>query len=260
MVKEPDMLKRRKELGFTLIELLVVIAIIAILAAILFPVFAQARESARKATCQSNLKQIGLAVQQYLQDYDEVFPPANYKVTGPYGANGSVVTTNTVWWALLDPYVKSGVSSTIAQVSANNEGKSIWVCPTFNTSYPTATPAGQPQRSYVCNSRVFFRFGGVDGFGAVPLASIQYPSQLVMVAPGQGNAGAADGGDDRNTAVQFDNYRVATGRHHGGANYLLADGHVKWYRAPNPWNNPDGGQVASQRSRYPYAAAWFRED
>src|SRR5437660_12242245 len=60
--------------GFTLIELLVVIAVIAILAAILFPVFAQARESARKATCQSNLKQIGLAFQLYLQDHDETFP------------------------------------------------------------------------------------------------------------------------------------------------------------------------------------------
>ncbi|HHX40945.1 MAG TPA: DUF1559 domain-containing protein, partial [Armatimonadetes bacterium] len=60
--------------GFTLIELLVVIAIIAILAAILLPVFARARENARKSTCQSNLKQMGLAVMQYVQDYDEVYP------------------------------------------------------------------------------------------------------------------------------------------------------------------------------------------
>src|SRR2546421_127028 len=60
--------------GFTLIELLVVVAVVAILAAILFPVFAQAREQARKTTCQSNLKQIGLAFQLYLQDCDEMFP------------------------------------------------------------------------------------------------------------------------------------------------------------------------------------------
>src|SRR5262249_2138448 len=63
--------------GFTLIELLVVIAIIAILAAILFPVFAQAREAARKATCMSNQKQLALATLQYIQDYDEMFPGSN---------------------------------------------------------------------------------------------------------------------------------------------------------------------------------------
>ncbi|UCH34100.1 MAG: prepilin-type N-terminal cleavage/methylation domain-containing protein, partial [Armatimonadota bacterium] len=74
----------RKNRGFTLIELLVVIAIIAILAAILFPVFARAREAARKATCLSNLKQIALAAIMYAQDYDEVLPAANAS-----GAKGS---------------------------------------------------------------------------------------------------------------------------------------------------------------------------
>src|SRR2546429_1371192 len=64
--------------GFTLIELLVVIAIIAILAAILFPVFAQAREKARQSSCQSNLRQLGLATQLYAQDYDETYPLAQY--------------------------------------------------------------------------------------------------------------------------------------------------------------------------------------
>ncbi|NCO34930.1 MAG: hypothetical protein AUJ92_00850 [Armatimonadetes bacterium CG2_30_59_28] len=64
----------RRDKGFTLIELLVVIAIIAILAAILFPVFARAREKARTASCQSNLKQIGLAMMMYVQDFDEVYP------------------------------------------------------------------------------------------------------------------------------------------------------------------------------------------
>src|SRR5437764_601379 len=76
-LQEIDMTLRSTR-GFTLIELLVVIAIIAILAAILFPVFAQARESARQAACLSNGKQIGLGLNMYLQDYDEAFPPADY--------------------------------------------------------------------------------------------------------------------------------------------------------------------------------------
>ena len=70
--------RRDRQSGFTLIELLVVIAIIAILAAILFPVFAQARENARKSNCQSNLKQIGTGILMYAQDYDEVSPPPTY--------------------------------------------------------------------------------------------------------------------------------------------------------------------------------------
>src|SRR5438093_9620550 len=77
------MQRRNGKLGFTLIELLVVIAIIAILAAILFPVFARARENARRSSCQSNLKQLGLGFQMYTQDYDERLPAA-----GDYGAAG----------------------------------------------------------------------------------------------------------------------------------------------------------------------------
>src|SRR5438094_8508507 len=71
----------RQTKGFTLIELLVVIAIIAILAAILFPVFAQAREKARQVTCLSNMKQVGLGLQMYVQDYDETLPPRNDNVS-----------------------------------------------------------------------------------------------------------------------------------------------------------------------------------
>src|SRR4028119_1194142 len=89
----------RNSQGFTLIELLVVIAIIAILAAILFPVFARARESARKASCLSNLKQIGLGIMQYQQDYDEKFPMLHY--------NDSV-GQEVRWFEMVGPYVKSG--------------------------------------------------------------------------------------------------------------------------------------------------------
>ena len=97
----------RGNAGFTLIELLVVIAIIAILAAILFPVFAQAREKARQTACLSNVRQMGFAVTMYTQDYDETFPLA--ATATPQGFLN--------WHHLTDPYVKN---------------KQVWVCPSAN--------------------------------------------------------------------------------------------------------------------------------
>jgi len=91
----------RKAQGFTLIELLVVIAIIAILAAILFPVFARARENARKATCQSNLKQLGTGLMMYVQDYDERFP------TYFWSEGNSGIATLCTWFRGIYPYVKN---------------------------------------------------------------------------------------------------------------------------------------------------------
>src|SRR4051812_47090369 len=95
--KESSMDRIRQQRGFTLIELLVVIAIIAILAAILFPVFAQAREKARAATCLSNCKQIALGASMYVQDYDETFPK------GWQGWPAAVY-----WFTVIDPYIKNG--------------------------------------------------------------------------------------------------------------------------------------------------------
>src|SRR6187431_865584 len=105
-------MKRR---AFTLIELLVVIAIIAILAAILFPVFAQARAKARQSTCLSNHKQIAIAILAYCQDYEETLPPANYKLPG--------ATQNTTWQFMVDPYVKANFPNAINQ--ANNKKLSV---------------------------------------------------------------------------------------------------------------------------------------
>ena len=91
---------KHNRLGFTLIKLLIVIAVIVILAAILFPVFARARENARRASCQSNMKQIGLGVMQYTQDYDEKYPLRDHG-----GAGAARDATSP--WAQIQPYVKS---------------------------------------------------------------------------------------------------------------------------------------------------------
>src|SRR5688572_10747769 len=94
--------RQRPPSGFTLIELLVVIAIIAILAAILFPVFAQARAKARQAACLSNMKQIGLAVMTYVQDYDELYPVNNMSYA-PVDANKEF----SAWMQHIQPYAKN---------------------------------------------------------------------------------------------------------------------------------------------------------
>jgi prepilin-type N-terminal cleavage/methylation domain-containing protein/prepilin-type processing-associated H-X9-DG protein len=122
-----------KRIGFTLIELLVVIAIIAILAAILFPVFASAREKARQTTCASNLKQIGLAVLQYTQDYDETYPMATEgNWCDPAAGGGCSGPEPTPSPITLDPYIKS---------------MAVWKCPdsnrtTFNYDYGYADYLG----------------------------------------------------------------------------------------------------------------------
>src|SRR5262249_27320458 len=104
--KESEMFQRRS--GFTLIELLVVIAIIAILAAILFPVFAKAREKARHSSCLSNMKQCALSILMYVQDYDETFPRVP-NVADPYlNPNATVEKQGWLYWAqMIRPYVKN---------------------------------------------------------------------------------------------------------------------------------------------------------
>lgn len=110
-----------KKKGFTLIELLVVIAIIAILAAILFPVFARARENARRASCQSQNKQIALGFKQYIQDYDELYPIAKNSATGLAHVN------NDNWPSELAPYMKSTqIFSCPSDANASDSNKSSY--------------------------------------------------------------------------------------------------------------------------------------
>ena len=152
--------------GFTLIELLVVIAIIAILAAILFPVFQSVRENARAITCESNLKQIGLGIAQYTQDADENFPFGQY-----YDANGSKDWQNAVY-----PYVKNGATTSgPGNVPVYNGLGGVWSCPDF----PSLEVDEYAANDSLCHPSYLPT--------SVSLALVTTPSDTVMVAEtGQG--------------------------------------------------------------------------
>lgn len=205
--------------GFTLIELLVVIAIIAILAAILFPVFARARENARRASCQSNLKQIGLGILQYVQDYDEKYPMTR---TSGIVLNG--YSNNYAPWHLtIFPYTKSF---------------QLYKCPS-NTAEETVRNSWDGGKdlvpvSYLCNgsdesdsgkqATIKTDFGGdrpMNGpffGGALSLARIQNSAQLILVGEQSTN---------RRDPEFWGTVDIALQSHLGTTNFLFADGHVK---------------------------------
>jgi prepilin-type N-terminal cleavage/methylation domain-containing protein/prepilin-type processing-associated H-X9-DG protein len=207
--------------GFTLIELLVVIAIIAILAAILFPVFARARENARRASCQSNLKQIGLGIMQYTQDYDEKYPPI-YIATLQAPPDGHVWTGVNWWWKqIIFAYVKSD---------------QVFVCPsspsTANITVPTTG-------HYGANSLIFVQASPLS------LAAVENTASTYLVmdfgdynmrpdwayAPIGASGylpGVGDLGKDCSVMSSTLTPDCKSGRHLGGVNVTFADGHVKW--------------------------------
>jgi prepilin-type N-terminal cleavage/methylation domain-containing protein/prepilin-type processing-associated H-X9-DG protein len=221
-----------KRTGFTLIELLVVIAIIAILAAILFPVFARARENARRASCQSNLKQIGLGVMQYTQDYDEKYPGITSSGGLPYVLDPAATTNGVAWWFIeLHPYIKS---------------KQIWVCPSNSgsigvenhppTGWTTADPISYTFNGQLCGqslssvenvAEVFMNWDVQPGYAWSGWA---FDRSYSVNYTGSGStvdySGAQNGDNGRTPNAQV--IRPSNSRHLEGDNYSFADGHVKW--------------------------------
>lgn len=222
--------------GFTLIELLVVIAIIAILSAILFPVFAKAREKARQTACASNLKQIGLAFTQYVQDYDETYPYASFD------------NYNVYWDQVISTYIKAGNG---AWTGGGYTG-GIWQCP--------SNPGNQTYE-YHPNVNVVLAEGQWNGCNQAeappdPLSVIQAPTDTVLVYEVGANAGqnwnyAYDSGWEWYwTSNEATDQKIGTDvankwdtdsssnswgqgsmypryRHTGTSNMLFCDGHVK---------------------------------
>ncbi len=220
--------------GFTLIELLVVIAIIAILAAILFPVFAQARERARAISCISNLKQLGTATMMYVQDYDETyfiqpFPGCNTD------ANGN--TINYYYFPdLLQPYVKN---------------TQLFKCPDY-TGYPfwpytcfvgsPGAPANLQQSPYVKSLGDYQLGYGInelllDGPTPVTLAGVQAPAEIMFLNDSYqlwdtyiGYCLNIGDGGSYTYALSSDQqtWYYGTPRHFNGSNFQFADGHAKY--------------------------------
>jgi len=200
--------------AFTLIELLVVIAIIAILAGILFPVFARAREAARQTACSSNLRNLGTAVLLYTQDHDEQFPLA------AYAANGFDFV---VWHDLTDPYLKN---------------KQIWHCP--SSQVKKTDQNGRITTHYGYNVRYFTNialdFSNANTHTAASLASVEYPSETIMLADARASKAASWCGDDGKfllppSGADADCWGRPNFLHGEGGNLLWTDGHAKWRKA-----------------------------
>jgi prepilin-type N-terminal cleavage/methylation domain-containing protein/prepilin-type processing-associated H-X9-DG protein len=216
--------------AFTLIELLVVIAIIAILAAILFPVFAQAREKARSISCLSNDKQLGLALMMYAQDNDERYPFGHISDADAAGDAQS-------WVDSIQPYVKSRL---------------LHRCPSDSSAAWNATDEPRTT-SYGLNA--YFTPNHAPYFG-LAMAGITYPADCIVVAEladpvtedhfmpmmwgNPPKVNDPNGREEQWDADKVEPKQVAIRRHTEGSNYAFADGHAKWLKFAATWQQKAG--------------------
>lgn len=243
-------MQKRVRKAFTLIELLVVIAIISILAAILFPVFARARENARRTSCLSNLKQMGLAVMQYTADYDEKYPTATVRTTQtPPDRMWWVNYTMWFWPQTLYAYHKNAqvffcpsaahtelgpIASSLGKPIANSDqyGANVMLLPPDQTGTVLGPPqvvslatVQSPSTTYMLMDSGSYVMAPVGYMaGIIPVTA---PGTAYWYLPGTGNvSGIAQPAFSAERDKDF-----KTGRHFGGVNVTFADGHAKWLKS-----------------------------
>jgi prepilin-type N-terminal cleavage/methylation domain-containing protein/prepilin-type processing-associated H-X9-DG protein len=213
--------------AFTLVEILVVVAIICILAALLFPVFGRARENARRTSCQSNLKQLGVGMMQYTQDYDEAFALGLTIDSG-----GNFLTSLDI----IQPYLKN---KQVALCASDDSPADIDLT-AFGPPYMLTTPVSYTVNDKICG------MPDIGGDAPVKLSIIKSPTRMPLLWDGWIN------GLDTSMGLPLPNVEVKR-RHFEGANCGFVDGHVKWIKTKPELSDPDPDKAMTYWNALPDA-------